>query len=454
MEKQPFFNIVIPTRERSQTLLWTLKTCLNQDYSNYKIIVSDNCSQDETFEVVSSFRSDKIEYYKTPNRLSMSHNWEFALKHIREGYIIFLGDDDGLVKNSLSRLAKIITKTRGEAYRLSNITYYWDNQLSDNPFLSNMCYNIFLTNEYHYIDSKHIVDNIINTLDYHGSKGFLLLPSLYHGCIHSNIINEVKEYNNGIFFNSNCPDMFSALIIALKRPQFIYYKAPVCINGLSKFSNGLSSYNVNKRTNTNKIEFDRFIEEMSIPFSQYLIRDISLVTRHLIPRPLLVADQFYKLRELYPEIKVPSLESIVKICLEFSFRLAANTKDLNSYLEIIKHLALNNNLESLLDSLLKDRLLEIPNRSTPVNDIIFSFDMSNNLATLNTKRLGLQNVYDVSIYIQKLFKESQSICFHKPRGAHTIIEYIPRHKLFWLNLKSVLKKYLPQSVIKLYAFLR
>ena len=72
-------SIIIPTRERCDTLKYTLKTCLIQDDGNLDIIVSDNFSQDATKGVVQSFSDKRIQYINPGKRLSMSHHWEFAL---------------------------------------------------------------------------------------------------------------------------------------------------------------------------------------------------------------------------------------------------------------------------------------------------------------------------------------------------------------------------------------
>ena len=88
------FTIVIPTRERADTLAHTLANVVLQDYGNFQILVSDNASDDDTREVVQSFTRthNNIRYINTNQRLSMSHNWEFALSHIDDGWVIFLGE--------------------------------------------------------------------------------------------------------------------------------------------------------------------------------------------------------------------------------------------------------------------------------------------------------------------------------------------------------------------------
>ena len=42
------FTVVIPTRERCDTLRATLRTCVGQDHDDLTILVSDNASTDPT----------------------------------------------------------------------------------------------------------------------------------------------------------------------------------------------------------------------------------------------------------------------------------------------------------------------------------------------------------------------------------------------------------------------
>jgi len=75
----PRFTVIIPTRERAATLRHCLATVTAQDFASLEILVSDNCSSDETAAVVAANGDPRIRYLNTGRRLSMSHNWEFAL---------------------------------------------------------------------------------------------------------------------------------------------------------------------------------------------------------------------------------------------------------------------------------------------------------------------------------------------------------------------------------------
>ena len=97
------FTIIVPTRERTDTLRYTIQTILNQTYKNYTVLISDNFSQDGTRDIIDSFTDERIKYINTGKRVSMSHNWEFALAHVERGWVTILGDDDGLLPNSLMK---------------------------------------------------------------------------------------------------------------------------------------------------------------------------------------------------------------------------------------------------------------------------------------------------------------------------------------------------------------
>ena len=73
------FSVVIPTRERADTLRFALQTCLDQTFDDYEVIVSDNCSSPATKAAVDELASPKVRYVRTPEPVAMSRNWEFGV---------------------------------------------------------------------------------------------------------------------------------------------------------------------------------------------------------------------------------------------------------------------------------------------------------------------------------------------------------------------------------------
>ena len=104
------FSIIVPTYNHAKFLKNAIDSVINQTYANWELIIVDNFSEDDTFEIVSSFNDKRISYYNTNKTISMSHNWEFALEKISEGYVTILGSDDGHIPGTCKIVNDIIKK--------------------------------------------------------------------------------------------------------------------------------------------------------------------------------------------------------------------------------------------------------------------------------------------------------------------------------------------------------
>ena len=121
----PLLSIIIPTRERAETLGYTLRTVLDQITRNFEVIVSDNFSQDNTAQVVSSFSDPRIRLINPGRRLSMCDHWDFALLHAAGDYVMFIGDDDAILPGALDKLEASILSTHSLVYGWPKPIYVW-----------------------------------------------------------------------------------------------------------------------------------------------------------------------------------------------------------------------------------------------------------------------------------------------------------------------------------------
>ena len=112
----PLFTVIIPQKDRAEYLIHTLRTCMIQDYPNFEIIVSDDCSEDNSVEVVRDLitKDSRIKLFAHSQHLGMRDNFEFALNQVRPGYVLALGGDDGLVPGCIARMYEILSTTRRE----------------------------------------------------------------------------------------------------------------------------------------------------------------------------------------------------------------------------------------------------------------------------------------------------------------------------------------------------
>ena len=90
----PRVTIAIPTYNRAnKTLPQTLQSAIDQSYDNLQILVSDNCSTDDTESVVRSF-GDRVEYVRQSQNLGLNGNLNQCIDRANGDYVLLLHDDD------------------------------------------------------------------------------------------------------------------------------------------------------------------------------------------------------------------------------------------------------------------------------------------------------------------------------------------------------------------------
>jgi glycosyltransferase involved in cell wall biosynthesis len=103
--RTPYFSIVIPTFNRSELFPFAVQSILKQTFQDFEIIVSDNCSADDTPRVVRRFKDGRVKYVRTPRHFHIADAWEFARTHATGAFIMMLSDDDALLGTALEQFA-------------------------------------------------------------------------------------------------------------------------------------------------------------------------------------------------------------------------------------------------------------------------------------------------------------------------------------------------------------
>ncbi len=92
---RPLVTIAIPTYNRADTYLpQALESALSQTYPNIEIVVSDNCSTDNTEAAVRSHADPRIRYFRQAKNITPNDNFNFCLSQARGDYFLLLHDDD------------------------------------------------------------------------------------------------------------------------------------------------------------------------------------------------------------------------------------------------------------------------------------------------------------------------------------------------------------------------
>lgn len=228
----PRFSLVVPTRRASQTLPHTLATCLDQDYEDYEIVVSDNDADRDTRALVAEHRSPRLRYLQTGAPLAMSDSWEFAVSHARGEYVIVVGSDDALLPGALRHLHEALKLVPAPAVRWEQSIYLWPNVAM--PALQNRL-SVPLGRFAHSIGCREVVEGTVN-----GRLHFAMLPSVYWGAVRRDTLDSIRAKAGRVFAGSS-PDIYSGFAVACAVPQYLSLDYPLAVLGLSSTSNGIST---------------------------------------------------------------------------------------------------------------------------------------------------------------------------------------------------------------------
>jgi glycosyltransferase involved in cell wall biosynthesis len=88
-------TIGLPTYNRANRFLRpALEHALAQDWENLEIIVSDNCSTDDTGEIVRSYDDPRLRYVRQKENIGANNNFNFCVSEAQGTYFLLYPDDD------------------------------------------------------------------------------------------------------------------------------------------------------------------------------------------------------------------------------------------------------------------------------------------------------------------------------------------------------------------------
>lgn len=228
-------TVLVPTRERSDTLKDCLSTCVSQADDNLRILVSDNASQDATSAVVKGFqaRDRRVEYINPGARLGMPEHWEFAVEHVRDGFVIVIGDDDALFPDAIAAMREILKshpKTRAISWPYS---FYGYPSLFT-PAKNHLALAFDEQSEIRKSDEWLAKLAAFETF-------YFELPMVYHGLVHTSVLDRIRSRTGRVISALN-PDIYLVIAVAASTECYYRLSRSLSLCGTSRNSTGASAF--------------------------------------------------------------------------------------------------------------------------------------------------------------------------------------------------------------------
>jgi glycosyltransferase involved in cell wall biosynthesis len=215
----PFFSIVIPTFNRSNSLHLALKSALQQTFINFEIIISDNSNNElcikKNLEIIKTYGYDyRINYTRPNNWLNMHDHWEYATSKAKGKFVLVLTDRFVMCPKTIEFIYwKIMTSDPS----LDIIS--WGTLSFTEPGLINKNKNSGLTYLY---DSISFLQEFISLQDW--NKSFMWnskLPRALNCCYSQRIANKIRKKHGRMFF-SVAPDYTAGFLLLANSKKFLF----------------------------------------------------------------------------------------------------------------------------------------------------------------------------------------------------------------------------------------
>lgn len=113
-------SVIMPSWNTSNFIAESIQSVIDQTYENWELIIVDDCSTDNTDEVVAKFTDKRIRYFKNEKNSGAALSRNRGLREARGEWIAFLDSDDLWNSEKLEHQISFMNK---HGYTLSYTEY-------------------------------------------------------------------------------------------------------------------------------------------------------------------------------------------------------------------------------------------------------------------------------------------------------------------------------------------
>lgn len=197
------FSVIVPVYNVENYLENCLMSILNQDYSDMEVLCINDCSTDNSFEILSSFKDDRLKILNTPENRGVSFARNYAMEQARGSYIFFVDSDDVISLNTFKIL---------------------DEAVSSRPQADSFCFDYNV-----HVEKDNRSEHYSGCSNYLGKSGYFLVTPDNISDFPAYIWNKVYKkdalknlnlkFTEGLYFQ--CPEFNFKFFTQLKKVYYI-----------------------------------------------------------------------------------------------------------------------------------------------------------------------------------------------------------------------------------------
>lgn len=119
----PKVSIIIPMRNERDFIAGCLQSVLSQSYTNFEVIIVDDCSDDDSLEIVKSFEDARIKTIHNEERLAIARSKNRAIAAARGKYLFFTDADCVVAPDWVEKGMALFSKDDGLSGVYGRVVY-------------------------------------------------------------------------------------------------------------------------------------------------------------------------------------------------------------------------------------------------------------------------------------------------------------------------------------------
>lgn len=103
-------SIIMPSWNTGNFITESIQSVIEQTYKNWELLIVDDCSTDNTDDIVASFNDNRIKYFKNEQNSGAALTRNRAMREAQGEWIAFLDSDDLWTPEKLEKMIAFMTE--------------------------------------------------------------------------------------------------------------------------------------------------------------------------------------------------------------------------------------------------------------------------------------------------------------------------------------------------------
>lgn len=210
MSNSPFISVIVPLYNKEKYVQNAVESILNQTFTDFELLIINDCSTDKSVSIVEHIISDKIRIINHEKNRGLAATRNTGIKNAKADYITFLDADDLWKPTFLEHIFTLIQEFEDAKIFATNYEEIWGTTIK-----------------------KPLNGSEKLTLNFKGYLDFFALnlkQGIYcHGsvCFHKSVFEKIGLYNEEIQFSEdldfNIRANYHFKLVYSNSPQMIYF---------------------------------------------------------------------------------------------------------------------------------------------------------------------------------------------------------------------------------------